>query len=1637
MVRFACILLLLQVVIAGNAQHTNSWISFDQFYFKVPVAKDGIYRLTYDQLRQSGFPVDDVDPQKLQLFHRGKEQAILVSGADDGTFDSQDFIEFFGTRNDGTLDAFLYADRTNQPHALYNLFSDTTSFFLTAGTGAGKRMMVSPPATGPAVSHSLHLAESLVILADDYARGLTQNGEIFSSTFDQGEGWTSTAIRNGQSRDLVVPNIVRGVPDGPAPRLELLLMGRNPIEHTVEVFVGISLRPIASLRIDPFRPELVTAELQWSDFTTDGKLTVRVRVPDKGYPDRISTSFVRVIFPQSLYVEGSAGMEINTAPEPSGTLSIELQNVSTPIRLFDITETGSVTLISPDTSPFTFKLSSAQQSRKLYAVSTVMVPDRVIPVSFHEYSIADPAYIIISHPLVRRPAGGFADPVYSYGAYRASPEGGSYNTLVVNVGELYDQFSFGEKSPLAIYKFLEFIGAAQRPAYLFLVGKGLDYSQKYYRTLTAGAWEFQDLVPTGGAPGSDELFSEGIGGVPTGRLPAMKPEHVASYLNKVKETESLPFDALWRKRIMHLSGGVQEWEPAVFKSYLQDYQAIAEGPYLGGTVDAIAKQSRDVQIINISEEVNDGTGLITFFGHSSASTLDFDIGFVTNKVLGYNNKGKYPMLLMNGCEAGAFFQRRKLFGEDWVLADNAGATGFVAHNSFALIQNLYRFSGMFYDVAFADSLFIARGIGDIKLETGKRYLSDAPYSLSNSSQVQQMILLGDPAVRLFGATKPDLHIDENQISVVPYGGERVTAQSDSFAIKIVVKNYGFHKPALFRIEVRRSFPDNSFVLYDSVYNTPANTDTVLFVIRKGNEIPFGNNEFTIVADADNLIDELDETNNEAAYTLLIPANGTKNLSPSAFSIVRNEQVRLTFQATDVFSEERDFLVDLDTARSYSSPFAKRYTVRGKVLVTVPVELAHGDSVAYYWRTRLAEPLENELNEWAESSFTYMRHGDEGWAQVHFPQFMSNETRGLALMENARRIEFKKSVTPVDIITFGALSGKPRDSVSVKIDGAEYNLYTQGFGCRMNTINLIAFDRRSTTPYAGVYLPWYVILYEYSGRRLLCGREPFVINSFMPDEVSTGKNDLIAYIDNVSEGDSVVLFNIGSADIHLWPPDAINKLAELGVSFEQVSSLTVGEAFVIFGRKGADPGGAVVFHDHGPSPASARLNVEKTVSGGFNDGLMRTPVIGPARRWNTLTWKVAEVYTNDVIRYDIIGISTNGEEVPLAAGTSQVYDLSGIDHEIFPNVKVVFHTRDDVLLTPAQHVSWIVTFEPVPEGVLLPLDEKKVDVLHEGDSIERNFRFVNISEKSFTDSLIVKSSLFNRGRSERSTFTSKIKAPAPGDTTSFRIRLNSLSFGGTNDLDVFVNPRLQSERLYDNNLIQMWGAVHVIEDRVGPVVDVTFDRRHIQNGDYVSPSPLIRISIWDENDFLPKTDTSGVYITLYPCKDKGCTPRMVYFSDADVSWYAASGEMPFYIDFNPALEEGEYLLVVTGADAKGNQAGSPLGITFNVSRITSVTFPLPYPNPFFAETNFEVIISGDESPSLITLELRDLTGKAVYASPLNENKGIGVNRMSWNGTDSGGHRLQPGVYLYSFRITIGGEHHEVRGKIVLGGVPGTY
>ncbi len=1628
------------------AQYGNEWIDYNKSYYKIPIAKNGIYRMSYQTLADAGVPVNAIDAKNFILYHRGVEQAIYVENTGASQLEPGEFIEFMGQKNDGTIDANLYKPSTGQPHKYFNLYSDTTVYFLSWNTvGNGKRMAFFQEANiDNLIAELSYLNERLTLHTDNYSLGSTQLKYISQSVFDTGEGWTGAMVREGKFTDYIITGLGGGVPADGDPSLELQIVGRGEqTDHDFKVSVGPAggfLRELGSYTLSLFNFITINEPLLWSDISAGGEMTLRIEVlvNSSTAKSNVSPSFMKVTYPQLFDMAGTTEMYFNTREEAIGKIYLELINTPVNARVYDITDPTAVVRIGYTgvTTEIKAIIDQSTTTRKLFVTSEVpILPEpSVEKVSFRNIDPSKGNYIIITHPVLMKPSGEHLNAIKAYANYRASAAGGGYDTLTVSIPDLFNQYSFGENTPLAIFNFMRRMVDQGNPEYLFLIGKALDIRHAFHRKEST-LFSFHDLVPTSGSPPSDALYTAGLNGsefeaaVATGRLSASTPDDVINYLNKIIEKESQPFDNLWQKEVLHLSGGTSAFEKVQFESIVNGFGNIAKEIHLGGDVSTVTKNTTNtVEFINISDEVNSGKSLITFFGHSAEFITDIDIGFVTNPVLGYNNPGKYPSFLINGCNSGDFFNDYINWGADWILAKDLGAVGFIANSSFGFVNALKLYSDKFYETGYGDSLFITKSVGLIQQEAARRYEAITLPSSLHSAQVQQMILNGDPAVRLFGTNIPDFETNDNHVFTSSIDGDPISSTTYLFNLNIITRNFGAAINDSLSVAVTRTFSDGTKFNYDTLnFKSVYFKDTLVFEVDNEYENSAGINRFEITINADRNIDELSTINNTAFFKIVIPLNGTINLLPHNYGIKGAQPVTLISQASDLLTGETTYLFESDTTPTYNSPFKQQTSIQGKELAEWKISVPQEDSIVYYWRTKFSQPMPGEEDEWEESSFTFINGDTEGWAQIEFPQFKNSGMEGIIADSINELWKFEENEIALFIKTYGENNPDfTYEDVIVEIDGLNYIF--PGRLCRDNTINAIAFDKSTAVPYAA--------LFEGIFSPRTCGRQIQAINNYTEAEVLGSGNYLVNYIDALQLKDHAALFTIGRVNYSNWTTEIFDKLGEIGVDGADIQVLTDGEPVIIFGRKGDAPGSAqvIVADKSSTTPVDEQeIQFNKQVPGKFTKGTISSTKVGPATNWNSLFTEVKskDIHGSENYYFDVFGLKNDGTETSLLmnVGTGTT-DISTIDAVTFPRLRLEAILEDSTNLTVPQLTKWIVSYSTPPEGILLYLGDTARISVGEGNPVDLNFTFSNVSQKDFKDSLFVKYSSFNLSTREKSEDSLKIKPVLTGDISAFSIRIQTIGKVGLNDVDVIVNPGIEVEQSYSNNLIHFMSLIEVTADGTNPIVDVTIDGEHIFDGDIVSPSPFINVKVRDSNPYLLLQDTSivDIFVTR-PCEV--CGPDRISYSDPALTWSASDGKEPFTLEYNPQeLVNGIYLLEVQAKDASGNKAGDePYQVHFEVINESTVTNFYPYPNPFSSSTRFIFTLTGNVIPDEIKIQIMTISGKIVREITQDElgpiRIGNNVSEYAWDGRDEYGDQLANGAYLYRVIIRSGGHNIDMR------------
>ena len=1576
----------------------NEWINYNQTYFKIKITQKGIYQLSFNELKLAGFPTN-INPQKIQLFRRGQEQAIYIKGEDDKTLNESDFIEFYAEENDGSLDSLLYAPTVSQPHQYYSLYSDTASYFLTYrfDNQTTKRVkLISKTNTLTLKEEPFHLEESLQLFTSTYnvgqpePIGTSQNSGVLNSNYTYGKGWTGDVLnkKTYNNFDFNLRNIIKI--NSSTPTLEALFTGRSAGTHFLETYLGegINRRLLDTTFYENYSTIKIYKIVEFQDIVNN---KIRFSTRSIGMQnDQYSVSYLKLTYPQSFDMTGVSEKYFNLIKNPQNTHFVKIPNAVESINLYDISDKNNVQKIIP--IQHGNELSFMADGTKLFATNQFKKVNSIEPILLKNINNSKANYLIISHKSLLKN-------IKEYTNYRASKAGGNYDTLTVDVELLYNIFTYGDKNPLAIRRFLSMMLRNGKPQFVFLIGTS-SYPQKARKN----ALDYQiDLVPNVGFPGADVPFSMGLNGsetnfvnIPIGRLATDNPQTILDYLNKVKEHESTAMDGLWRKNTLQMSGGRVANEISSFKDYIKDFKNTCDNGLLGQKTELLSKKTDNpVEFINITERVNQGVGMIMMFGHSAPGQTDMDIGYASNDLLGYHNKGKYPFVLVNGCDAGDLFATKTSFGTDWINTANRGAILFLAHSNLGYPYYLKTYSDELYNTQFSDSLFADKPFGTVMMETVNRYLKKHQNGIFELGNAQQFTLQGDPAVALFPTQKPDFEVNNSSIFLRNLNkNDLLNILTDSIKVGVIISNLGRISKQKLKLKLKRIYPNGLIDSFDKTLIKPINyQDTIYITIPNNKNLSLGDNRFEIILDPDNQMLEFRKDNNQTSLTYNFPSANIVILLPREFAIVNQNLIKFTFQIPIVVNTNQSVIIEIDSSKNFNSTYKKTLNKAASALLYWQTNLLNQDSTVYYIRIQIL----GDKN-WVESSFMYIKNSSEGFAQHTLPQ-LSKTTTDAQIILNEKGWFFSENTIKISAQIHGGNTPVPRPIRATTVILNDKVLLGDGVCYPWSNFNAVAFNR-ALHPYS--VLP-----------SLVCGYTPYSVNYL--DPITT---DFEEYLNATPTGNYVAIWNSSYANFADMTPENKLRFAEIGADVSKIQRLSNGSPFFIIGRKGAKKALLEMYPNFDKSPETEILSIKDfEIKDSFNEGKITSPLMGPASEWGDIFLEISKSdLLNQSYFYDIIGVNLKGEEEVLQKNvTSNTLKISTIDAKKYPFLKLKLTLKTEEIFGKAPQLSsWIVTYTGIPEGVVDVAQSSKISDKQEYEDFTANVWFKNVSDKNFQDSITVRQILTNRSLNKNNFKLLKIKALWANDSAKVSVRVQTAGLAGENTLSLFFNPEIQPEQVYANNSIDY--TFNVNPDKTNPILSVKFDGRQIQNNEVVSGKPLIEISLKDENLFRIKTDTLGMELWLKSCRK--CVFKRLYFTNPELTWQSDKVYNNFIIKYLPTtLPEDTLTLQVQGRDVAGNLAGTQAyTISFIIRQKQEVKSWVVYPNPFNVFTKFSFILTGSEIPEEFSIEIFDTQGRILKT--INQQKQplhVGINEFIWKGVDNSEGNLPNGTYFYRFFV----------------------
>jgi len=730
-------------------------------WYKFALNTDGIYRLSYQDLKNLGMNVSNLNPQNLRIYgHPGgllptenlsdrtidlQELAIQVTGQSDGSFDENDYILFFGqSPNQWVLSSSGFFNR--QQH----YYDDNTYYFITADLGKGKRIESF---------QSLSNADSIINTFNDYQ--IHEREEV--NFIKSGQNWYGDVfdLVDTKSFTFSFPNRV-----GDA-NLKVALAASSPSPFNSDFTINCSGMSSQTVSISGISSSYNKANLKIFENTISPSLeNIQVTLDfsssspsGKGWIDYIEINTTRdlIMYGSQMPFRSLASVKSNSVSE------FQLSNTNSLTRVWDVTQALNPRSIlgQSSASVLSFKIQT-DTLRQFIAFSggylSTNLLGKVDNQNLHAFRNVD--YLIVSHPIFLEQANRLATFHESQGL----------NVKVVTPQQIYNEFSSGSQDVSAIRDFAKMLYDQDHPLrYLLLFGDASYDPKNRLSDNTNFVVSYQSSNSTNELHSyvSDDYFAlldeeESISSdalsipfvdIGVGRFPVQTSEEAKNVVDKVITYNALESYGDWRLNMCFVGDDNDEVETvhSLQAEQLADYIATnfpvmnVDKIYLDAYQQESSTGGQRCDIANnaISEAINKGMFVVNYNGHGG------ELGWAHERILeiddinSWSNEYKLPLFMTATCEFSRYDDPERVSaGEQVFLKENGGAIALLTTS-----RVVFTGSNLDLNTSFLENLFPKENeafprLGDVLIRT-KNNLVD----VSNINH-RNFTLLGDPALQL-------------------------------------------------------------------------------------------------------------------------------------------------------------------------------------------------------------------------------------------------------------------------------------------------------------------------------------------------------------------------------------------------------------------------------------------------------------------------------------------------------------------------------------------------------------------------------------------------------------------------------------------------------------------------------------------------------------------------------------------------------------------------------------------------------------------------------------------------------------------------------------------------------------------------
>lgn len=740
-------------------------------WYKIPITEEGIYRITYTDLRNAGINPDNIDPRTIKIFNNGGfqlpedvrsqrpsgliENAIYVYGQDDGRFDQGDYIIFYGRGTSG----WIYDTVSREFSHYIHDYSDVNYYFLTFGGTQGKRMetIQSLNVSSPfRPEHTFGL-----YFRDDSKINLTESGrDWFMASVEAKPGFNMVSYT--VKLDELIPRRpikyrVQVASRSAGPNWFVIKEGDNEL-GIIELGTVI-LSGISSL-LDFYAVKSRPSKFVYNGDLRDSRSNLKFYFNWIGEAVAGYIDWFEIIYPRSFKAVNDyiAFFSYDT----SAVVEYKISGFSSnDIRVFDVTDFANVKIIAGNINAgeFMFQISQQRGAIKRFAgvgsngYKRTLRIEKVKNTNLRgEIEGAD--WVVITH-------SDFITQAKRLAEHRTKKD--SFKTLVIDVEDIYNEFSCGILDPVAIRDFLKyaFDKWSKKPSYVLLFGDG-DYDYRNVEVVDKNwvpAYESKEGLQQILTYTSDDFFvlltPDIYIDMAIGRLPVQSQGEAEIVVNKIIQYETNSDFGLWRNTILFVaddgltSGGMTDGtihtlQSEALANYYTPEFIDKKKLYLVAypTTYTSAGRRKPEAAKALVDFINRGVAIVNWIGHGNpyvwAHERVFEIGYTIQNL---KNGGRLPFVVAATCDFGRFDNPKFQSSSEVLLTlKNGGAIGVLSSARLVYSSDNAAFNYKFFDELFKwTEEYKTSRVGEAMFRVKQYYAS-----LND----RKFFLFADPATRL-------------------------------------------------------------------------------------------------------------------------------------------------------------------------------------------------------------------------------------------------------------------------------------------------------------------------------------------------------------------------------------------------------------------------------------------------------------------------------------------------------------------------------------------------------------------------------------------------------------------------------------------------------------------------------------------------------------------------------------------------------------------------------------------------------------------------------------------------------------------------------------------------------------------------